>query len=714
MLIKIKTRKLIAVILAAVMAVLCLPVGVSAAIGGDTIAAYSDADDSRYLLPVTEEELANDPGAWRLSGRMALDEEDDAPPAEGSTEGSSPFISGVYTHDDAHDRYVILNGVDVSSYQKEIDWEKARRSGVEFAFIRVGYRGYSTDPTKGKIVADNYYITNIKNAVKAGVNVGVYIYSQAITEQEAVEEAQFVLDRIKDLSVQMQVVLDYEYASTSSGTGGRLYEAKLSVKKATDICLAFCTAVENAGYQPMVYANRSMLQNQLDAARLSARCPIWLARYGKSTGYKGEYEFWQYTSSGEVPGMSGRIDCNFRYVWIEATGIDIPERELTVELDEEKKVFARLTPSNASNAIMWRSGDENIASVAADGTVTGVNTGTTTITASIGSLSASCRVTVVVPNVRGVVIEQDEYTITEGEQLDIKANVVPKRAGNRNIRWSSSNSSIVSVSGNGTIVGRSNGTATITATSEEGGFTDTATVKVLHPVTAVTLSETQVSVQAGETHRVTATVMPDNGEWKVTWSSSDSGVATVDGNGVITAVSVGTATITATAGGKSASATVNVTGRTLTVSTIVTLRGLQGVSMDGLSFRMVNVNNIKKVIEPEQQRLSNGAAFSISADEAVYDLRISMPGFTSYRNKSFEVGKDTMPGNVVLAPGDINGDDYVNIKDLAKIGSLIGTSAGAQGSGYSIDADFDRDGVIDTEDESLLLGSFAQHSTVTD
>lgn len=203
-------------------------------------------------------------------------------------------------------------GIDVSKWQGEIDWNKAKNQGVEFAIIRVGAR----DAFSGEIGYDTYYEKNIEGAIAAGIRVGVYIFSQAITEEEAIEEAEYLLARIYKYNITLPLVLDYEYRSTSSGLDGRLYHANLSKDKATNICLAFCNRVRQAGYTPMVYANKSMLMNQLNYTTLEQNARIWLAHYTTSTNYIGKYDFWQYSSTGDgyAHGMSSQyLDMDWWY-----------------------------------------------------------------------------------------------------------------------------------------------------------------------------------------------------------------------------------------------------------------------------------------------------------------------------------------------------------------------------------------------------------------
>ena len=215
----------------------------------------------------------------------------------------------------------LRKGIDVSQFQGKIDWAKVKASGIEFAFIRVGYRGWGT----GKLVEDNWVYENLKGAIDSGLQVGVYIYSQATNAAEAKEEAQYVLSRIKGYNVTLPVVMDYEYAEYKDDSGtwrltGRLYQAKLSKSAATAVCNAFLAEVHAAGYRGAIYANKNMLEKQLNAGKLEGA--IWLANYASSTSYSGSYEFWQCTASGYVEGIPGQnVDLDF---WFDTGVSELP------------------------------------------------------------------------------------------------------------------------------------------------------------------------------------------------------------------------------------------------------------------------------------------------------------------------------------------------------------------------------------------------------
>lgn len=277
---------------------------------------------SFLLMPCQSVQAANDdPGAGRLSGRNVPAEfyEKSDPISHyslsryGIFPSQSPYTGGTYLHQDIFAARPIIHGIDVSQWQKTIDWTQVKAAGIDFAFIRVGYRGYGQAGTLSEGTKDTYYDTNMQNAIAAGVKVGVYIFSQATTTAEAVEEADYILNHLGSYTISMPLIMDYEYASDAKD-GGRVKTAKLSKEEATTICMAFCNRIAEAGYTPMVYANKSMLEDQLNAADLTnSGYRIWLAHYIDSTTYAGAFDFWQYSEAGKVSGIDGKVDMNFYY-----------------------------------------------------------------------------------------------------------------------------------------------------------------------------------------------------------------------------------------------------------------------------------------------------------------------------------------------------------------------------------------------------------------
>lgn len=202
-------------------------------------------------------------------------------------------------------------GIDISTWQNTIDWAKVKASGVEFVMIRAGFRGYGT----GKIVEDDLFYTNLRGATNAGLRVGVYFFSQAINEVEAVEEASMVISLLQKYGIRISypVTIDSEW-SGAAGNSGRA--DSLSRAQRTAVCVAFCETVRNAGYTPMIYASKSWFENNLNVGAFGGY-KIWLAHYtsnGAASSYSGRYEMWQYTSRGTVNGISGTVDMNYGYL----------------------------------------------------------------------------------------------------------------------------------------------------------------------------------------------------------------------------------------------------------------------------------------------------------------------------------------------------------------------------------------------------------------
>ena len=251
-----------------------------------------------------EDSFLDDPTYWKMSQSSAVGDQ---------LYEETEVTFDTYRPRALKDNESLHRGVDVSEWQGKIDWEAVKNDGVEFVFVRVGARGYGSS---GRIKEDENYKTNIQGALNAGLKVGVYIFSQAITPEEAVEEAKFLLDRIGDYDISLPLVFDYEYA----GNPGRLEAAELTKKEATDIWHAFEAAVEAKGYQATLYANKYFLNNQLNAKDIDS---VWLAHYIVETDYTGNYEFWQFTSSGKVKGISGKADLDFWFM-------DFPFRDVTL------------------------------------------------------------------------------------------------------------------------------------------------------------------------------------------------------------------------------------------------------------------------------------------------------------------------------------------------------------------------------------------------
>lgn len=203
------------------------------------------------------------------------------------------------------ENYTVRKGIDVSKWQDKIDWEQVKAAGYEFAFLRLGYRGYGTE---GKMEIDSTFYYNIQNARKYGIDLGVYFFSQAINETEALEEANFVLSALEGYKLQLPIVYDPELIShddarTDNVTGEQF----------TKNTITFCDAIKAAGYEPMVYSNMVWEATLFDMTKLQDY-DFWYADYEAAPQTPYDFTFWQYTESGKVPGIEGNVDLNLQFI----------------------------------------------------------------------------------------------------------------------------------------------------------------------------------------------------------------------------------------------------------------------------------------------------------------------------------------------------------------------------------------------------------------
>ena len=190
-------------------------------------------------------------------------------------------------------------GVDVSAFQKDIDWQKVKDSGIRFAMLRLGYRGYES----GKLVEDEYIQKNLKATQKVGMPIGAYFFSQALTIKEVDEEIAFMLKVLGDYELHMPIVLDWEIPAADART------AKMDARTLTALQEYFRKTMAEKGYTPMVYFNWHQSNTLLYLNELEDY-PFWLALYGNRMTYPYHVEMWQYTDSGKVPGIQGGVDLN--------------------------------------------------------------------------------------------------------------------------------------------------------------------------------------------------------------------------------------------------------------------------------------------------------------------------------------------------------------------------------------------------------------------
>lgn len=221
----------------------------------------------------------------------------------------NPYRAGDFAYRDGYLTCLAgesMLGVDISSHQNDIDWQKVASANIGFAMIRIGYRGYSN----GEIKEDARWLENFQGARDNGLLVGVYFFSQAITVQEAVEEADYILQWLNGAKLDLPIVFDWEPISDTART------ANMDAETLNACALAFCAQIKNAGYDAMVYFNLDTSTRLLDLQQLQqAECDFWLAQYTDTMTYPHRINMWQYTDGGTVPGISGNVDLDIYFIY---------------------------------------------------------------------------------------------------------------------------------------------------------------------------------------------------------------------------------------------------------------------------------------------------------------------------------------------------------------------------------------------------------------
>lgn len=232
---------------------------------------------------------------------------------EAGTILKNPYVQENFVIEDGFMAYYNENGekishvgVDLSYHNSEVNWEELAASPVEFVMLRCGYRGY----TEGGIVEDERFKEYAQAANDNGLKLGVYFFSQAITEQEAITEAEYVLRLIEDYDISYPVAFDTEYVNDPEA---RTNLADLSREELTNICIAFCETIKEAGYHPMIYASENWFRRELDMTRLTDY-DYWAPQYLDTNDFLYDFTIWQYTEKGNAPGVSGECDLDISLV----------------------------------------------------------------------------------------------------------------------------------------------------------------------------------------------------------------------------------------------------------------------------------------------------------------------------------------------------------------------------------------------------------------
>lgn len=214
----------------------------------------------------------------------------------------NPYLASDFEYENGYLTCTVADsrlGIDVSEHQQTVDWDLVKESGIDFVMIRAGYRGY----TEGKRFRDSRFNHHLSGAREAGLDVGIYFFSQAITPEEAREEAEFLLSILKGNPAEMGIAFDWEYVSADARTGS------LDGRTMTDCAIAFCETIKAAGYKPMVYFNQHQATEEYVLEDL-AGYDFWLAMYTDEMTFPYRVDMWQYTEEGTVPGIEGIVDLN--------------------------------------------------------------------------------------------------------------------------------------------------------------------------------------------------------------------------------------------------------------------------------------------------------------------------------------------------------------------------------------------------------------------
>ena len=227
-----------------------------------------------------------------------------APPEPGVTVSEEFLTCGEPFYSYQAPGVTALAGVDVSGYQGSIDWPAVKAAGADFAMVRVGFRGYGT----GALVEDECFAQNAADAADAGLTVGAYFYSQAVTEEEAAEEARFVTERLRNADIRGPVAYDLEFYTADEARTDHL-----TGEQATRNALAFCRVIREAGYEPVVYMNLHWAGSMYGMEEL-ADLPVWLAAYDALPALNRGITLWQYSESGTVDGIGGPVDLDLWFI----------------------------------------------------------------------------------------------------------------------------------------------------------------------------------------------------------------------------------------------------------------------------------------------------------------------------------------------------------------------------------------------------------------
>lgn len=341
-----------------------------------------------------------------------------------------------------------IKGIDVSGkYNGTVDWDAVASQGYTFAMIRIA-EGQAPD-------VDSEFENNYAGAKAAGLKVGVYHDCCIRTPEDALKEADYCIELLDNRELDYPVAYDIE--KTGSFAGG--------IENTTALAKAYCDAISDAGYTPMIYSTAYHLSNDFDWTQLDG-VKVWVAHYGvDETTFTGSYDLWQYTDEGSVEGANTDTGkCDLNYSFLEAESLTLSESEITLGIGETLSIDTEMEPVNCTDTIKWVSSDKSVATVSQKGKITAKAKGTATITVKTGS-GLKEKMTVTVKKApKSITLKVASKKLTAGKTYQITPVVTSGYASNT-ITYKSNNKKIAVVSSNGKVRAKSAGTTTITVTT---------------------------------------------------------------------------------------------------------------------------------------------------------------------------------------------------------------------------------------------------------
>lgn len=350
-----------------------------------------------------------------------------------------------------------VKGLDVSSYNGVVDWNAVAAQGYTYVMIKTGNGSDSGNPEAD---IDPYFEQNYAGARAAGLKVGVYHVCTIRTPEDAKANAELCLEILNGRELDYPVAYDIEMDGTFAG----------GKKNTTEIALAFCEMMENAGYTPMIYSPYKRLKDDFDWKRLEG-IKVWAARYGAEPfDLPVDCDMWQFTKEAKVEGANtnnGRGSCDLNYSYMEAQDLTLSKTKITLGKGETYTVKAEMAPELCTDTIKWKSSDKSVVTVNSAGKITAKGTGSATVTAVTGSgQKAEIKVTVKKAP-KSVGLEKTSKTVKKGKTYQVKP-VIKSGYASYKITYSSSNKSVAAVSSKGVVTGKKKGTATITVKTFNG------------------------------------------------------------------------------------------------------------------------------------------------------------------------------------------------------------------------------------------------------